>query len=183
MGAPKGNKFAKGNPGNRNTKYTPELCDKLIDFFTEEPYDDIEIPHYGKDGELKWIDKKRMPRKLPTLVQFAKQNNISVSVIFDWIDPKNSVYHKEFDETLKKAKELQKDWLIQNGLQGLYNSIFAKFVAINITDMVDKVETDITSKGEKIGYDESQINKIAERISNSGGKDSNGGTPSTEASN
>ena len=46
----------------------------------------------------------------------------------------------DFSETMKKARELQKEFLIHNSLQGLYNSTAFIFTAKNITDMRDKQE-------------------------------------------
>ena len=46
--------------------------------------------------------------------------------------------HKEFSVAYSISKELQKEFLITNGLLGLYDSSFAKFTAKNITDMGDE---------------------------------------------
>jgi len=132
-------------PAGRPTKYRPEFVQELIDFYSVEPYEDIDIPHYKK-GELVWTDKKRMPTKLPTLVQFAKHltkkyKKIGIRTVYDWIDPKHSSYQEEFSHAYTRvAKPLQKDFLIQNGLQGFNNPLYAKFIAINLTDMRDKIE-------------------------------------------
>lgn len=121
----------------RPTKYTPDLCERIIEFFDIEPHTDVEIPHY-KNGELAWMDKKRMANPLPTLYKFAKENGIGYQTIHDWVNPKHASFKKEFSEAFMCAKELQKNFLIENGLNGCYNPLFAKFVAINITDMRDQ---------------------------------------------
>ena len=50
----------------------------------------------------------------------------------------------------------QKNALIQGGLSGEYSSSFAKFVAVNCTDMVDKSEVKSENEhnidGPKIGF-------------------------------
>lgn len=108
----------KGRP----SEYYPELCNELEDWFNVKPYEE-------KDG-------KRIPRDLPTLVNFARSKSIGLSTIYTWIDPKHTSFHKEFLETYEKVvKHAQKEHLIQNGLQGLWNANFSKFVAVNLTDM------------------------------------------------
>jgi len=137
----------------RPTKYKPEYCKQIIDFFDIEPYEDVEIPHYdkkkGKEGGIVvWTDIKRMPNKLPTLRDFAKKIEVCISNVYDWVNPEASSFQKKFCDAFTYAKEIRKWFLIQNGLQGMYNPLSFKFVAINVTDMVDR--TDFTSGGEKI---------------------------------
>lgn len=140
----KGTARNSGSKGGRPTKYKDSHCQAIMQFFDGEPYEDIELIHYQKDGvTAKWKDCKRMPRKLPTLVQFAKSIKVCYATVFNWQDEKHANFHKKFLEAFTRAKELQKDFLIQNGLQGLYNPLFAKFTAINITDMKDKSEHEI----------------------------------------
>jgi hypothetical protein len=125
----------------RPTKYKPELCDAIIKFFDVEPYIDKEIPHY-KDGEVKWSDFKRVANRLPTLIRFAKSKKIAIRTIYDWVDKKSAVFQPEFLRAFTQAKRLQKEFLIENGLNGCYNPLFAKFVCINLTDMEDKPAVD-----------------------------------------
>ena len=126
------------------TKYKPVFCRKIIEVFSAEPYEDVKLEHFDvKTDKVKWVDKKRMPRKLPTLVGFAKSIKVNYRTVYAWQDENCGSYQEEFSQVLMRAKELQKDFLIQNGLQGLYNPIFSKFVATIITDMKDKQEFDI----------------------------------------
>lgn len=141
----------------RLTKYRPEHCRKLIDFFDIEPYEDIEIDHYektkGKDGGVVvWADFKRTPNKLPTLRDFAKTISVHISNVYEWLNKESTAFQKEFRDAFTCAREIRKDFLIQNGLQGLYPPLSFKFVAINLTDMTDR--TDLTSGGEKISLAE-----------------------------
>jgi len=122
------------------TKYTPKLCDKLIDFFDADPYYEKEIPHFNKNGGLAWTGYQLVANRLPTLRNFAKKYNIGRSTIYDWVNPEHASYQKDFSDTLEKAKIIRKWFLIENGLNGLYNSGFAIFTAKNVTDMTDKKE-------------------------------------------
>lgn len=133
----------------RKTKYKPEYCKEVIKFFDQPPYEDIEMPHYDKSGNkdedgnriVVWNDSKRVPTKLPTLVGFARNIGVCYATLFNWMDSSHASFQKDFLDTVTHiAKALQKDHLIQNGLQGLFNPQAFKFVAINCTDMKDKQE-------------------------------------------
>lgn len=157
------------NKGGRPTKYKQKYCDKIIEFFSQEPYEVVELPHYQKDGKtLKWTDYKREPRKLPTLVQFAISINVSYPTVYNWQWEKSSSFHQEFLEAFTRVKELQKDFLIQAGLMGLYNPIFAKFTAINITDMRDKQEHVIDDQTEEEKLEVADIKKRLEDLESAG---------------
>jgi len=121
MGAPKGNKYAIGNNGGRPTKYKKNYCQEIIKYFDKEPF---EI----KEG-------KEVPVNLPTFEKFAVYIDVNYDTLQEWRKK-----HEEFSESYKKAKNLQKNILIINGLRGNYNSTFAIFTAKNITDMRDIVE-------------------------------------------
>lgn len=121
--APKGK-----HPGGRPSKYKPEFCQALIDFYDVEPYEE-------KDG-------KRLANKLPTLRNFSKEIKIDISTVYDWVDPNSPRFKKELSDAFRRAKNLLKWFLIENGLNGCHNALYAKFVAINMTDMSDKQELD-----------------------------------------
>ena len=125
--------------GGRPIKYKKENPEKLVKFFSGPPYTDKVLPHYDvKTGKVKWKDYKRFANKLPTLVGFAKSIKVSIRAVYNWTEENRETYQEEFMHAFTQAKLLQKDFLIQNGLQGLYNPIFSKFTAINITDMRDQ---------------------------------------------
>ena len=139
MAKKKVNKKKKTKKVGRPTKYKSEYCKKLIDYFDVEPYTDIEIEHYKK-GEISWIDKKRMANRMPTLRQFAKKIKVSHDTIYSWLNEKSNTYQQEFSDAYKRALEYRKEFLIECGLQGLHNPLYAKFIAVNLTDMRDRQE-------------------------------------------
>lgn len=122
----------------RPSKYNSKYCKDIVAFFDMEPYQERDIPHYNKDGSVRWTDIKRMPNTLPTLRNFAKKIKVNISTIYNWLDPEHASFHQEFLDAFTQAKDLQKWFLIENGLNGLYNPAFAIFVATNITDMKNK---------------------------------------------
>lgn len=125
----------------RPTKYKPEFCDKLIEFFDIEPWEEREIPHY-KNGVVTWTDIKILPVRMPTLRGFAKSIEVSIRVVYNWLDEKSDVFHKEFMHTFTHARDIRKDWLVDVGLSGSAPPASFKFVAVNVTDMRDKTQTE-----------------------------------------
>ena len=84
---------------------------------------------------------------MPTFEGFAKEINVNVDTLKAWRD-----VHEEFSASYKKCKDIQKRFLLSHGLTGGYNSSFAKFVAINCTDMVDRTEVKSENQHEVKGY-------------------------------
>jgi len=138
MATKKTTKKTTKHAGGRPSKYRDEFCQQIIDYFRDAPLlDEVEIPHY-KDGEVTWTDTKRFPAIFPTLVQFAKSIGVSYPTVYDWQDEKSDRYRPEFSTAYARAKMMQKNFLIQAGLSGVYNAQFTVFVAKNVTDMRDK---------------------------------------------
>lgn len=134
----------KKRPG-QPTKYKPEHCQALIDFFDVEPWETEEIPHY-KNGELAWMDKKRVYRRLPSLLRFAKSINVCYRTVYDWADSKHGSYQAAFLQALTHARLIRKEMLIDLGLSGSVPPNSFKFVAVNMTDMRDKQEHELGGK-------------------------------------
>jgi hypothetical protein len=123
--------FITGRP----TKYNPEYCKALVDFFMVEPYKEIDIPHY-KNGEVSFIDKKLIPNKLPTIEDWMTTIGISnYQTLHNWKEA-----HKEFFEAYTRALSLQKYFMAQNGLNGTFNAQFTQFVLHNTSDWKIKHE-------------------------------------------
>lgn len=135
------------HPGGRPTKYKPEFCDLIIKFFSTPAFEVVVVEssvEYFKDGGLKkQVEKKKpMPNKMPTFFGFARSIGVDQTSIPEWVKK-----FPEFSLAYKAAKQLQKEWLIANGLSGASPSAAFIFTAKNVTDMRDKMEVqnDITS--------------------------------------
>ncbi len=116
----------------RKSKWDASIPAKLIEYFDTEPFE--------KNEEGKIVGKP-----LPSIRRFAKNIGVVHGTIYDWLDPESPRYKKTFDKAFKVARELRKDVIITGGLLGYYHHSFAKFVAVNMTDMVsDKKEVDQT---------------------------------------
>lgn len=169
-GAPKGsgigNKNAVGNAGGRPTLFKAEYAQALKKFFDIISYKKEVMEkskHYYKDGELKSESEKykMIPAKLPTLFGFARSIGVEYWTVNNWMEKGLMIDEKtkepihpeyfEFSKSYKEAKEQQKEFLISLGLSGAAPAPAFIFVAKNVTDMRDKTETDLTSKGEAMG--------------------------------
>lgn len=131
-----------------NSLYKEEYCQKIYDFFNKEPFE-IYLIEDGKDkGKTAYT-----PTKLPTLEAFANSIFVHRDTLHEWSKNENKDKYRgviktvngeefelSFSDALKHAKQLQYDILVQNGLFGNYEKTFAKFVAVNVTDMRDKQE-------------------------------------------
>lgn len=140
--------------GGRPTKYTDEMPQSLIDYFTVDPYTEKAIEHTDKKGNS-WTTYEDVANDIPFFSNWCNSVDISQETMNQWKKSK-----PEFSEAYKKAKSLQKNFLIINGLRGLYNNTFAIFTAKNITDMEDKTEQKVVHDG-KIGV---ETNDVTDRI-------------------
>lgn len=130
----------KGRP----TKYDPKYCEELIKYFDIEPHFETPAITTYKDGTTK-EEVKFIPSDLPTLAGFAAKIEVNRDTLQEW-----AKVHQEFSVAIKRAKDLQENILVTNGLKGLYSQPFAIFTAKNVLGWRDKSETDITSGGERL---------------------------------
>lgn len=113
------------NPVGPPTKYHDGIPKQLTDFFDRDLYT------FDVEGN-------KVPSKLPTIERFCCDIDIATSTFYEW----NKKY-PELSSAFSKAKAYQKDQLMQMALVGIYKEGFAKFVAINVTDMRDKITQEI----------------------------------------
>ena len=118
----------------RPSKYDPKYCQQLIKFFDRKPCRTIEEHFYYKNGDEK-VKEIEVANEIPFFSAFAREIKAHTDTLNEWTKK-----HKEFSVAYKQAKELQKEFLVQNGLRGLYNATAFIFTAKNITDMRDVVE-------------------------------------------
>ena len=112
-------------PAGAPTKYKPEYCQEIVEFFDVTPSLEDVIAKKMNNGVV----------ELPLFEKFAAKIDVHVETMLNWCKE-----YSEFFESYKKCKEMQKSFLIQAGLNGLYNPAAFCFVAKNCTDMRDKHE-------------------------------------------
>jgi hypothetical protein len=139
MPAPKGNKYALGNKGGQPTKYRPEYCEKIIEFFTVQPQQTVYKRTYFSDGRIKSEEPVILPEQLPTFQKFADSIGVTVSTLWEW--EKNI---EEFSKAYARAKQLQEHIWLVNGMSNLYNSQFAQFFGKNCLGYKDTQNIEVT---------------------------------------
>lgn len=153
------------NRGGRPTKFKPEYADLIVAFFDVAPYEkqilEETTEYFANGSEKKSSSKYRYtPTKFPTLLGFARSIEVDYGTIKRWAEKGEQLEEDmlamsdagekekgEFDDAFQRfcksynvAKELQKEWLIANGMAGAAPPASFIFVAKNVTDMRDKIE-------------------------------------------
>lgn len=95
-------------------KYTSEYCQQMIDYFLKNKH------------------------TYPSFIEFAVSINTTVRTLENWRDN-----YPEFSETYEICKELQKNNIINNSLDKMYDGQFAKFLLQNHHGMKDQVEVNV----------------------------------------
>lgn len=102
-----------------------------------------------KTGEIV-MDYGSTIGSFPTLEAFAVKIGTHPATLWEW-----GRKFPEFYEALQVAKAIQKEILVDGALRNSYNPLFAKFVAVNFTDMRDK--TEVETKTNKPRFDLSKV--------------------------
>lgn len=132
------------------TKYKPEYAHSLLEYFQSAPTTKLlQKTYIGKKG-VQVTEDVEVANCIPFFERFAHSIGVTTKCMWEWKDK-----YPEFSKAYAQAQEIQKTFLIENGLLNRYNAQFAIFTAKNITDMRDKIDVDITQdiKIEVIGYD------------------------------
>ncbi len=120
--------------------YSPAYCAEMLTYFTsavatemqtwEESYEEEQ----GVKGPVKRVKGavRAITGALPTFERFANSIGVSTSTLRAWAEK-----HDDFGYAYERCKEVQKDFLMQGGLNGRMNPQAMIFVAKNITDMKD----------------------------------------------
>ena len=126
----------------RPTDYKPQYCKTLVDYFSTEPiiYKDITITH--KDGSS--IDKTEAEAApTPYLTNWLASIDVSHETLRRWV-----AKYPEFSAAYKKAKLLQREFIIETALKGCHNSIFSIFMLKNVCKWQDREEESWNDKTE-----------------------------------
>lgn len=126
----------------RPTKYKPEYCQQLVDFFRQDCIKEVEITVEGKNWSKTVTDL--VPVFFPTFEEFADNIDTHVDTLHEW-----RRRHKDFSEAYTRAKDRQKAMLLKFSLLGRLDTRFAQFMAINNFGMVS-AKTENKGEGEII---------------------------------
>ena len=98
---------------NFSNKYNVSYCEAMLKYFKEE----IEAGHY------------------PTFELFAVSIGVTHDTLLNW-----KVGHPQFRSIYDLCKTLQKGVMMSGTMEGRFNPVFAKFLAVNCHGMVEKTE-------------------------------------------
>jgi len=133
------------NKGGRPTKWKPEFNQKLIDYFTVEPYKQVVIgmterETVRKDGmvsKTRSEQYKLVPNPTPYLEDFAWELGVSYMTLYEWAKEENKDKYPGFSEAYTRAVQLQQRHFVENGLAGITPPGAFIFVAKAISKMRD----------------------------------------------
>jgi len=133
--------------GGRPTDYRPEYCDLIREYFNQPLY--IMKPKEVASGGRKVTITEEKPNSMPTFEGFSKKIGVMHMTLRNWC----KVY-PEFFAAYNECKDIQKAFILEHGMMGGYNPGFAKFVAINVTDLQEKVVHEVAegSQGLVLAY-------------------------------
>ncbi|SRR5579883_1208933 len=161
------------NKGGRPTKYKPEYAAAIIKWFSVPKHTqflkkEVTIESTGRHE----CEYQLVAADLPTFEGFARDIAVNGDTIVEWSKAENEngeLKYPEFSAAYKVAKDLQREFLIDNGLKGLYPPAAFIFTAKNITDMRDvqetKNETDVRVTGLEKLSDE-QLDAVIKKLQN-----------------
>ena len=125
--------------GGRPTKYTTDIPQRLLDFFSIEPYR-VEMKDSGRMACI--------PARFPTLARFAAENGICRDTLHRWANEKDAdgnILRPEFSDAYKRAKDLQEANLVEGAMAGAYPPAFSIFTAKNVLGWRDRQEVEHSS--------------------------------------
>lgn len=145
--------YRMGRPSSYRPEYAVQLIEHMmVEKFNKETVEE-EIRYSAKTG-VKVSEKRKfkmIPNDLPTLEGFARKIGVTYRTLLNWAEAVEDdaaeipVYkYPDFFQAYNIAKQLQKEFLIDNGLKGNYPPAAYIFTAKNVTDMTDKqiIETE-----------------------------------------
>lgn len=142
------------NPPWRPTLYREEYIQGMIDYFNQPLYI-IKKKQVASGGRKVEVEEER-PNSMPTFESYAISIGVTHHTLKNWCDK-----HPDFFTAYALCKDIQKKFILEHGMMGNYNPGFAKFIAVNVTDLRDKVTHEV-DEGSK------DIFKLAYSLPNDG---------------
>jgi hypothetical protein len=126
-------------PAGRPTKLTEELLEKAKTYLGTC----YVTPIYAKSGALSYADVK-----LPKIASFALFLGINRDTVYEWCKG-DSELAQQFADIVKEINTSQEEMLIDKGLGGIFQPKTTGMM-LSKHGYSEKIETDLTSKGESI---------------------------------
>lgn len=133
------------------TKYKPEYCQQLIDYFSIEPLEIIrEQEITGTEGG-KYISR-RLPQRFPWFEGFARKIGVHRNTLKNWC-----AEHPEFAEAYDTAKDLQREFIVDVALSGAAPPSFAIFTMKNVCGWRDERDLKLKKAKEEGDIDDDEL--------------------------
>jgi len=112
----------ENNPNGRPTLYKPEYCDEIVEFFNAVSPTKIVKKQVVQKGQVVEI-KVEEPNGPPTLYGFAAKVGVDRDTLNEWAN-----VYPAFSVAKKKAKTIQANFIVQNGMTGFSPQPFSIFM-------------------------------------------------------
>lgn len=115
------------------TKYKPEYCQQMIDFFNRDQLftERAKQKRTTKNG-TEIVDIEKVGCELPLFESFAANISVSSRTLRNW-----QKQYPAFREATERCRDHQARILVSNGLNGVYNALYARICSINILQWKD----------------------------------------------
>lgn len=132
---------AKKRPVGRPTKYKPEYCQDIIEFFESHPLTITKVKTIRhKDGSVE-EEEYEAPGKPPLLYRYAQKLGVTRDTLHEW-----GTQHPDFSDALKKAKDIQAGFIVDNAMTDIGPTTFSIFMMKNNHNWSDRVEQKVETK-------------------------------------
>lgn len=119
----------KKNPVGRPSKYSEKFIDQLYEFADRPLYENVIKEQLSNRGDIVEVSVER-PNRIPTIEGFALHIRVNKSSVYLWAKE-----YPDFSTALEYLRHKTKEFVNYHALMGNYNGGYAKFFAINATDM------------------------------------------------
>jgi hypothetical protein len=122
----------------RPSKYRPEYCQRMLDYFSQAREIVKKVQSFGKYQDKEYLE-------FPTFQGFAAfEIGVTHQTLIAWCKD-----YPEFSEAYRACKDMQEQILVKGGLTKQYDSAFAKFILNSVSDTFKEkvvVEADAETK-------------------------------------
>ena len=144
-------KSSKQPESGQPTKYKPEYCQQLIDYFSIEPLEIIrEQEITGTEGG-KYVSR-RLPQRFPWFEGFARSIGVHRNTLKNWC-----AEYPEFAEAYDTAKDLQREFIVDVALSGAAPPSFAIFTMKNVCGWRDERDLKLKKAKEEGDIDDDEL--------------------------
>ena len=126
----------------RPTLWTPGLNERLVEWFSYDEEEDVDFER-TKSTSAQGESTELVAKPYPKFSRFEMAEGLAVGLLSEWaLEEDCELKRPSFRESYNTAKRLQKEFLTDGALKGLYPPASFIFIAKNVTDMRDVSEVE-----------------------------------------